>query len=613
VSGFAVIYERSNTPVNPGVLERVMDRLEHRGPDGSDHCVTGHIAMGHWHFWTTPEEVGERQPLQIADLPFKIVLDGRLDNRIDLTNELNLDFTQGSSLSDAALILRAYDRWGEHCFEHFIGEYALVIFDEKRSELICARDALGDRTLFYSFKGTRVVIASEPWAVAGADDSRIELDESAIAHYFALESAADGQTLFKNIYELLPAHVMILNDTGERKWRHWQPDLSRPLRGLSDQEYAEQFLHLLEQSVRCRMRSTTPVGVLMSGGLDSTSVASLAARMIAPEALTTISYVFDELPECDERKYINAMVERWGIHSIQILCDDAWPYKDWQNWPRNPNEPEGNPYRLLKERAYEKARQTGLRVLLTGGFGDHLYDGAEDWLADLMSEGRFHTVFQEMAFYLRHAGWRWTLDEGFIQSAVRRLLNAFPGRKHAHHKRAMPAWLSFLATGFLYPGESNHGPDLKSKGNLLGMQAAWDCSSEIYNASRYEIELRHPYRDRRLIEFILAIPAYQLYYRGLYKWILRNAMRGILPEVIRTRLYPTSIVALNNRGMERERAVRQALLKDPNANGYEYISRDWLLKHWDVPILPDMDGPAALIPWLFFAFESWYKKRLLSN
>ena len=202
MSAFAVIYERSNAPVEPGALERVMERLGHRGPDGSTVLMAGHAALGHWHFWTTPEEIGEKQPLGLDGMPFQIVLDGRLDNRPELFVKLNINSAEGSRLSDAALILHAYARWGERCFEFFIGEYALVILDERRGELLCARDSLGDRTLFYSFKGTRLVVASEPWAVAGADGSDVELNEIAVAYYFALKTPEDGQTVFKNIQEL---------------------------------------------------------------------------------------------------------------------------------------------------------------------------------------------------------------------------------------------------------------------------------------------------------------------------------------------------------------------------------------------------------------------------
>ena len=117
VSGLAVVFERSNTPVDPSVLERIAPRLAHRGPDGYDEYRAGCIAMVHWHFWTTPEEMGERQPLQLAEMPFRIVFDGRLDNRSELLSRLNIDPEQGNHTSDAALVLYAYGRWGELCSE----------------------------------------------------------------------------------------------------------------------------------------------------------------------------------------------------------------------------------------------------------------------------------------------------------------------------------------------------------------------------------------------------------------------------------------------------------------------------------------------------------------
>lgn len=607
-----MIYERSNTPVEPGVLERVMNRLEHRGPDGSDVYQAGNVALGHWHFWTTPEEIGERQPLELEGMPFAIVMDGRLDNRADLLSELKINPVEGKRLSDAALVLQAYDRWGEGCFEHFIGEFALAIFNERSGELVCARDALGDRTLFYSIDGKRMVVASEPWAVTSALGSDVKINEEAVAYYFALQTPADGQTLFQNVLELLPAQVMVVHDSSQRTWRYWQPDLSSKLLGKSGEEYAEQFLALLEESVRCRLRSTTPVGVMMSGGLDSSSVACLAARRLAPEPLTTISYVFDELAECDERRYIEAVKGSWGIHSIQIPCDDAWPLKDWQEWPRNLNRPEVNPYRLLKERAYQRAHHEGLRVLLTGGFGDHLYSAGIDWLADLIAEGRLVEAGQEMGFYIHYAGLRWTLEAGYLRRVGRRLLNAFPGGERLHWRRRTPAWLTSFSSESLSKVGSRRELALEQHGTLLGMRAAQSCSSENYHTSRHTLELRHPYRDRRLVEFILALPAYQLYHRGYYKRILRNAMRGILPEAIRIRRQPTSLISFYFRGVEREKSVLQACFQDPNAAWRKYANADWIAKRWNMAVTPDQDGPQVLAPWLCFSFEAWYKLSYLS-
>jgi asparagine synthase (glutamine-hydrolysing) len=592
-----------------------MERLKHRGPDGSDVWLAGNTALGHWHFWTTPEEVGERQPLEVQGLPFKLVFDGRLDNRPELLNELNLHPKQGEQFSDATLVIRAYDRWGKDCFEHFIGEYALAILDEWRGELVCARDALGDRSLFYALKGTRFVVASEPWAVAGADDSAAELNENAVAHFFAMKANEDGETLFKNVYELPPAHGMVLSASGMHSWRYWQPDSSARLPGRSDQEYAEGFLTLLEESVRCRLRSASPAAVLMSGGLDSTSVACLAARMIVPTPLTTLSYVFDELPDCDERRYIETIKTRWGIHSIQVPCDDFWPYKNLVDWHRNPNQPEGNPYRLVIERIYQHAGQAGLHVLLTGMYGDHLYDGDEDWLADLITEGRLRDAAREVNLHLRYAGLRRTWRSSYLRRAALRLiqtgtlgkqlLGPMLSRRRNRQGRTAPAWLTSFSASCLSENKSQLDPAFELRSNLLGILTAKACAQETYNTSRYGLELRHPYRDRRLVEYVLALPAHQLYYHGQYKHVLRTAMQGILPDAIRMRSRPTTLLSLLSRGMEREKEVLQRHVQDPNATWRKYVRADWLADHWNIPVTQENDGWEAVVPWLCVSFASW--------
>lgn len=608
MSGFAVVYERSNTPVDPGVLERVMERLTHRGPDGSDVYLNGHIAMGHWHFWTTPEEVDERQPLALKEMPFRIVFDGRLDNRSELFSSLGIDPKIREKLSDAALTLHAYAHWGEHCFEYFVGEFAVVIFDEQKHRLVCARDQLGDRTLFFSSHQTRLVIASEPWAVAGADGLKPEISKKATAHYFSLRAMPDGQSMFKEVFELLPAHVMFVDELDIRKWRYWQPDPKKKIRYKTDEEYAKRFLSLLEESVRCRMRSTTPIGVQMSGGLDSTSVACLAARMNAPEPLTTISYVFDDLQECDERVYINAIKEQPNIRSVQILCDDVWPFKEWHNWPRSQNYPEGNIYRLLLERVYEHAQEAGLRVLLTGSFGNHLYGAGSDWLADLVVDMRLWTAIKELSFHIRARGFRQTLSEGHLRRIGRRLLDSiFPGSFRFRHKQKTPAWFNPVSEGMLTRHLSDFNPVFERYGHLLTLGPLGGVSREIGNASRHRLEIRNPYRDRRLVEFVLALPAYQLYYHGLNKYILRTAMRGILPEVIRMRSMATSFISLYFRGVSMEKVFLLTMLQNPKASWRKFILADWLLNRWNVVLKPEQDGPEALVLWQCISYDTWYK------
>jgi asparagine synthase (glutamine-hydrolysing) len=611
VSAFAVIFERAGAPADREALEQAMGRLSHRGPDGADVRLVGRVAMGHLHLWTTPEEMGETQPLQVAGMPFTIVVDGRLDNRQELIADLGLGPEEGCRLSDAALILRSHDRWRERCFERFIGPFALALWDEQRGELLCARDALGDRTLFCAIRGTKIIVASEPWAALGGAGLVPEMDEVGAAHYFALHAPEDGRTLFKDVRELLPAEVVVTGATRQRSWRYWQPAPVTPMRGKSDAEYAEQFRALLEESVRCRLRSAAPVGVLMSGGLDSTSVACLAASMLAGAALTTVSYVFDELTDCDERQYIDAVKARWGVRSIQIPCDDLWPLRDWQNWPRNPNQPEGNPYRLLKETAYRRARQEGVRVLLTGGFGDHLYGRAADWLSDLLAEGRFLEAGRELARQMRAVGLRAAIGAPYVRRTARRALNRVSGRKRVPRPGSPRPWLTpWAASQVLTEGYgAPTGVARQQQDGVLGIGAAHSCSSEIFNASRCGVELRHPYRDRRLVQFVLGLPGHQLYRRGLYKHVLRTAMEGTLPEVIRTRPRPTSLAPLFQRGLERERDLLEACLRDPGASWPKFADEKWLLEQRGTAF--QQSGPEALAPWLCVSFESWCRSKHL--
>jgi len=604
MSAFVVIYNRSNTPAQPGVLDCVMDRLEHRGPDGSDVQSFGYVQMGHWHFWTTPEEVGERQPLSLIGLPFTIVFDGRIDNRTEVLNDLSFS-PESKLLSDAALVLHAYNRWGENCFEHFVGEFALVIFDQHRRRLVCARDALGDRTLFYTLNSTHVIIASEPWAVASVFGSSPILDNVGLAHYFAMKTPEDGRTLFKDIWELMPAQVLAVNQFEEHRWRYWRPDPSTKIRYQSDKEYADHFLYLLDESVKCRMRSVAPVGVLMSGGLDSTSVACLAARKIAPHPLTTFSYVFEELESCDERKYIELVQKQWNVKSIQIPCDDAWPYKGIQDWHLNPNMPEGNPYRLLKNRAYQRTRNEGVQVLLTGGFGDQLYARGGDWLSDLIDDAKFSEAARDLYHQIRSAGLLWVLRAGFLQRAARRMFNRLPGVNYLNRRYVIPDWLTEYPVGYLLSNEANIDPAIQYYSTVLGIRNATSSSMEIFHASRHGIELRHPYRDRRLVEYMLAIPAYQLY-KKRYKHILRSALNGILPELIRNRAAPTSLAELFFRGIERERFFLRSFFQRSEASWSKFVYSEWLLKHWDIFDNHRTDSKSIMIPWLCVTYEFWY-------
>lgn len=613
MGAFAVIYDRSGGPLEPGLLERVMARLSHRGPDGQDTYSSGPVAMGHCHFWTTPEEVGERQPLQLDGLPFTLVFDGRLDNRDDLFAALSISVGEGRLLSDAALVLRAYAAWGQACVERFIGEFALVLFDERSHTLFSARDHLGDRTLFYAQYGSRVVIASEPWSVLGAQSAPVELDECAVAYYFAVRATPDGQTLFKNVLELLPAHAMRINEQEFFQQRYWQPDLACKIRYKTSQEYADHFRDLLEESVRCRMRSTTPIGVLMSGGLDSTSVACFAASLVAPQQLTTFSYVFDEITGSDERKYINLMVEKWQLNSIQIPCDDIWPFQNWGDWPYNPNFPTMDLYFLLKERICRRANQNKIRILLTGGFGDSLYLGGNHWIVDLLEDGYWRETGQELFKHIYHLGLFWLVKNGHIQPVLRNFMRGLPFWATIQRKSRPAPWLTAQSVNHLLNSEKRNQKFQRNQ-HLVEREPYGSMMIDPFYASRLMIEMRDPYRDRRLIELAISLPAYQLYYRGLYKRVLRMAMSGLLPEPIRVSFTRIDLNPFFLFGFEKERKNLKEYLQKPDAVWHQFVKMDWIMQDLDHVAKSIRRNEKTLsLPRFCLAFETWAQKHFLEG
>lgn len=610
---------RDRAPLDHQQLEPMMAALAHRGPDGGVVCQRPGVVLGYQHFWLTPEEQGERQPLVDPDQRLALLFDGRLDNREELLAAL--DRRDEQQLSDAALALLAYQRWGEHCFERFLGPFAVVIHDAVQHQVVMARDVLGDRTLFYTLDQRLLLIASEECALLTHPAVPRNVDESSICLFMALKTPEDGRTFFSAIKELPLAHVMTVDRDRIRCWRHSQVKVTDRLRYRSDEEYAEHFLELLTQSVRCRLRTATPPAVTLSGGLDSTSVAALAARELAAThrpPLRACSWVFDELKSCDERAYSETLTTLYGMETIYVRGDDCWPLQDPANWPVDPNGPYQNPYRRLKARLHHAASASGSRVLLTGVFGDHLYIGQREWLVDWLREGRWFKAGEELARQLRLNARHRFLRQG-LRYLASLLLDRLPGGRYLKRRRRSagpPPWLTPYAVSRLPAMRSeNSAPALRPKqyDYLAGSYGAWNTNREIRNANQAGIDLWHPYRDRRLMEFMLAVPAYQLFSRNQNKYVLRNALRGITSEKVRTRLHPTPLVPLFARGLgERESAYVNALLHPADALWRRWVRSDWLNAVFPDRINRQMDGVELVVPWQCMTLELWLQNQPVS-
>ncbi len=565
------------------------------------------VLIGHLHFWTTPEEIGECQPIQDRRGRFTLALDGRLDNRSELIKLLELDPTAVAEISDARIALTAYLKWGAGCFERFLGPFALILYDSSKGRLLCARDHLGSRTLFYHVNSRHFVAASEEAGVLAFPGMDSQLDEGGLAEFMAVDVYRRSGTLFKNISELPRATFLSVDPENVRRKTFWSPQPAS-IRYRTDQEYAEHFLELLDRSVSCRMRAPTPPAVLMSGGYDSTAVAAVAARELKRrrprQKLQTVSWVFDRLNECDESRYIRAMQQHLGLKTTLLRADSYCPLhpSTFQRW--NPNKPEGNAYRVLKQAAYQAAASQGQRVLLTGTMAEHLFTHEGAWLEDLITEKRWPELLRLIA---REAQMRGLT--GTFSSTLRLLRRAIKVRKGSKSQALVkPAWLTDNAWKLLQPVEDvalngwRRPTQFKS---LFGRGSQVGVTAEIPNSNRCQIELRHPFRDLRLSQFCLGIPAYQLYRPVSSKYLLRRALKEELPEEIRLWPRNTTLLSFYMYGLEKERSRFESVLSRRDAAWGPYVSQDWLAKRVQAFLNSPKDGSEAVVAYRCFALQMW--------
>lgn len=552
MSGLAGIYNLNDQPVHPALLNRMIDRITYRGPDGSGCWLNGPVGMGHVMLQTTPQSLYERQPWLDESETICLTLDGRIDNREDLILSLEAADFHLRIDTDAELMLRAYQRWGEHCPEHVVGDFALVVWDGRHRQLFCARDILGLKPFYYCQYGTSFFWASKIPPLFEHEAAGRRPNEAMIAEFLSGMVVTNTETLYEGISRLEPAHTLVVRTNHIETRRYWTIEPQRRIEYANDAEYAQHFYELFATSVRCRLRSHKPIGLELSGGLDSSSVVSFlqASSQPHPEGhgrLQTFSLVFPGLP-CDERAFIDDVVAQGPFRAHHItpetpsVADFMEDILHSYDFPDHPNGVMNVPLRAL-------AQQQGCRVLLTGSGGDEWLTGSFFHYADLLRNLKFRTLLHRL-----RADRQWygeDLSPSLISLPLVQfgLLPLIPRSYRNLGKRLLgrtnrPDWVSstlwkraqmqqrISLASYSPPGCGHAQQDLFEStihgGGIHGVEL------DERAASSFGLESRHPFNDRRLIEFALALPEEQRWRDGS-KFILRQAMNGILPRSVRER------------------------------------------------------------------------------
>lgn len=538
MSGFAGIFHRDGASVERALVQSFADFLAFRGPDALGVCADGSVGMAHALLRTTYEALTEQQPASLAGR-YWMVADARLDARADLIEKLQRARQKvRPNAPDSELILLSYATWGTPCVDHLRGDFSFALWDAGHKQLFCARDHFGIKPFYYAQLDQLFLFSNTLNCLRLHPRISHELNDSAIGDFLLFGLNYDNSTTtFRDIQRLPPAHTLTVSASGLQVKRYWVPPTDGRIRYAKPEEYVENFQSILEAAVADRLRAER-VGILLSGGLDSSSVAAVAkdvsGKNYEATELRGYTYIYKSLIPDQEEAYTRDVADFLRVPVKFIPLDNAQLFERWDDPEVIGPEPVEDPFfaRILDA---HRDISTECRVLLSGEAGDDLMD-FQMWpyVADLRRRGEWRQLLTDVANYLwiRPFPWR-----GLRVRALR-LLGKDPDRP------VYPQWLApeFRRCQKLEERWKEEGQQPKSwPAHPIHPRACASMLSPLWThffeqedpgATRCLVETRHPFLDLRVVNYLLALPPFPWFFR---KTLLREAMTGRLPERIRTR------------------------------------------------------------------------------
>jgi asparagine synthase (glutamine-hydrolysing) len=641
------IYYLDGKQVRPELLENMADILKHRGNDGTGIWHDGSIGLGHRMLWTTPESLTEQLPKSFRNGELTITADARIDNRTEILSELGLSrCSNDKPLSDSELILLSYERWGEECPSKLLGDFAFAIWDKSNRSVFCARDHFGVKPFYYFSSPACFIFATELKALFCSEEVSRELNDDTVADYLIGNFENRSDTFYRKVFRLPQASWMRVKGNETKVYSYYSLDPRRETRLSSKKEYSEALKEIFTEAVRCRMRSSMPLGSKLSGGLDSSSIACVARNELADSdkgPLPTFSLVYDRIKECDEREYIETVLAQGGFDPHFTPGDEHTPLSNLSELCWHADRPIIGPGQSSTWQLYKTIQNEGVRVILDGHDGDSAVSHGYKYLDDLASSDRWLRVAIEgRALAPFHSVSKWNVLHGYFQKyRWRPFLKKHPSFKKIEKIRRRLVMYK--------PSESWSKIDLALRCGLINKEFAsrmnlaerhrdaLSRSPDSARSSREEhylliiaprqaigleecdaisgafgLETRYPFWDKRLIEYCLSLPGKEKYDRKWNRIVMRRAMENTLPPEVCWRTKKTDFTesifdGLLHRDSERLRCVLTGC-----EGIYRYLERRTLQelnrKLGSANVKTDNSGARALVrvSWHVASLFSWF-------
>jgi asparagine synthase (glutamine-hydrolysing) len=554
MTAIAGFWSLDNRPDAASACERMLKSQQIYGPQAPAMASDGAITLGQRLFGLLPEDRRKQRVASGTGAETLLVADARLDNRDELCEALGIHAGEGLALSDAALILRALERWDEGAVERLQGDFAFAFWDSRRQRLLLARDFMGQHPLHYARRSGFFAFASMPKGLHALPEIPAAPDREAVAGFLALIPEDGSETFFQGIEKVRAGEMVAVTRDGVRATRWWQPAL-RPLGLKRPEDYAEALREHFDRAVAARLRGAgNAVAAHLSGGLDSGTVAATAARLMAPGGGRVTAFTSVPREGYDSSAVRNAFANE-GPHAAQVAA--MYPNMDHVLVP-NGGSPLADLDRLFfvyerpvlnlcngvwTHRIMDLARDRGLRILLSGARGNmsFSYDGMP-LLTQLVSSGRLLRLARESVALVRNGTRVGTVAaQAFgpfmpvpLWQAIARMRGR--GRGLTDYTAISPDAVRDLR---IAERAGERGLDFSYRPRRDPLETRLWALRRVdtgnYNKGSlagWGVDVRDPTADRRLVEFCLAVPPDQYLRDGMRRALARIAFADRLPAAV---------------------------------------------------------------------------------
>lgn len=547
-----VVYADRDRPIDPGLIEIMTATITHRGPDQQGIYRQNNVGLGSRRLSIIDLDGGQ-QPIHNEDKSIWVAFNGELYNYRELTHSLKRRGHKFYTATDTEVLVHAYEEFGDEFLEYLNGMYAFALWDDKQQRLMIARDRMGIKPLYYTRHDNALIFGSELKTLLAYPGVSRSVDLVALNEYLSFEYIPTPRSIFQNIHKLPPGHALSYREGKLDLWQYWDINLGRSenLQTKPIQEYERELLEILTEAVAKEMVSDVPVGVLLSGGLDSSSIAALMAK-IAPESVKSFSIRFDD-PSFDESNYARLVADYLKTEHYELTLTPKLTLELVPQLAKFLDEPLGDSS-IIPTFLLSQFTRHHVKVALGGDGGDELFAGYSTLQAHRLVE------YYEMLLpgFVRHRFIPWMVDRLPVSFdnisfdfKVRRFIagRGIPIMMRHHQwlgsftvpqkRQLLQPWTQLLEKD-TYQVAFEHQRNSQAQEALnqllycdLKLYLEGDILTKVDRASMANsLEVRVPFLNHTLVEYAAKLP-HTVKLRGLTtKYILRRAMRQHLPPEI---------------------------------------------------------------------------------